>query len=158
MPDEPAEWTQVELTSPRSAVGQRWIAAILVMTGVVGGVLSFFAEPEGWVVVSVGVVCLLICVTGISLWFNAGMNADATVGLLETGTRVTLPVIATEEIADDGVIHRLSLRLPGDAIVQHQCGQGQCVDAGREAPHSQVPAILDPVAKSWGVVHGRLGG
>ena len=154
------EWTQVELTGRRSAVGQRWIAGMLTLAGAVGLVLSFFMEPGWWAVISSGLVCLFIVVLGISLWANAGASAAATVELLESGITVPLRVLSAEEIHDDSVIQRLLLRLPVDelVVVQHQCRHWQCLEAAREAPGSEVPAIIDRTTKSWGVVHGRLGG
>ncbi|WP_448719350.1 hypothetical protein [Microbacterium natoriense] len=154
------EWTQVELTGRRSAVGQRWIAGMLTLAGAVGLVLSFFMEPGWWAVISSGLVCLFIVVLGISLWANAGASAAATVELLESGITVPLRVLSAEEIHDDSVIQRLLLRLPVDelVVVQHQCSHWQCLEAAREAPGSEVPAIIDRTTKSWGVVHGRLGG
>lgn len=160
MPIEPPEWIEVELTSHRSAVGQRWVAVVLALAGVVGLVLSFFMEPEWWAVISLGLVSLFIVVIGISLWFNAGANAAATVALRESGTQATLRVLSAELVADDGVIYRLLLRVPVDelVVVQHQCSQGQCLEAAREAPGTEVPALLDRATKSWGVVHGRIDG
>lgn len=160
MPAEPSEWTEVELTGSRSAVAQRWIAAVLSLTGAIGVVLSFFMQPEWWAVISMGLVSLFIVVIGISLWFNTGMNAAATVELLEVGTRVPFRVLSAEVINDDSIIYRLLLRVPADelVVVHHQCSQGQCVDAAREAPGSEVPAIVDRATKSWGVVHGRVDG
>lgn len=94
------------------------------------------------------------------LWFNAGANAAATVARRESGTQATLRVLSAELVADDGVIYRLLLRVPVDelVVVQHQCSQGQCLEAAREAPGIEVPALLDRATKSWGVIHGRLGG
>lgn len=153
------EWTQVELTSRRSAAAQRWIAGVLAVAGAAGVGLSFLV-PDWWAVILMILVCLFIVVIGISLWFNAGLSADATVQLLKGGTRVPLPVLSAEEVADDSIVYRLLLRLPVDelVVVQHQCSQGQCVEAGREAPGSEVPAIIDRTTKAWGVVHGRLDG
>lgn len=160
MPIEPPEWHEVELTSRRSAVGQRWVAVVLALAGVVGVVLSFFMQPEWWAVISLCLVSLFIVVIGISLWFNAGANAVATVALRESGTKASLRVLSAELVADDGVIYRLLLRVPADepVVVQHQCSDGQCLEAAREAPGSEVPAILDRATKSWGVVHGRIDG
>lgn len=160
MPIEPPEWNEVELTSRRSAVGQRWVAVVLSLAGVVGVVLSFFMQPEWWAVISLGLVSLFIVVIGISLWFNAGANAAATVALRDSGTQTSLRVLSAELVADDGVIYRLLLRVPADEliVVQHQCSHGQCLDAAREVPGSEVPALLDRATKSWGVVHGRIDG
>lgn len=158
MPVEPPEWTEVELTSHRGAVGQRIIAAMLVVVGLVGVVLSILAVPDWWVVVSVFLVSVFLGIVGLSLWFHVGMSAAATVELVRVGAPTALRVLRSEEIADESIVFRLFLRLPEEelVVVQHQCSQGQCVEAGRAAPHSEVPAILDPVTKSWGVVHGRL--
>ena len=155
---EPPEWTEIELTGRRSAVGQRVIAAILVLVGVVGVVLSFFLLPEWWGVISLGLVSLFVAVTGVSLWVNAGASAAATVDLLRSGTRVPLRVLSAQEVTDDSIIYRLLLRVPVDelVVVQHQCSQGQCIDAAGGAPGTEVPALLDRTTKSWGVIHGRL--
>lgn len=160
MPVEPSEWTEVELTSSRGAVAQRWIAVVLSLTGAIGVVFSFFLQPEWWAVISMILACLFIVVIAISLWFNAGQEADATVELLKGGSRVPLRVLSAEEVHDDSIVFRLLLRLPVDelVVVQHQCSQGQCIEAARAAPGSEVPAIIDPKTKSWGVVHGRLDG
>ena len=151
------EWTQIEVTSRRSAAAQRWIAGMLAVVGVAGVGLSFLV-PDWWAVVLMILACLFIVVIAISLWFNAGLQADATVELLRGGSRVPLRVLSAEEVHDDSIIFRLLLRLPVDelVVVQHQCSQGQCVEAARAAPGSEVPAIVDPKTKSWGVVHGRL--
>lgn len=153
------EWTQVELTSRRSAVRQRWIAGMLTVVGAAGVGLSFLV-PDGWSVALMILVCLFIGVVGIGLWVNAGESAAATVELVKSGITVPLRVLSAEEIHDDSVIQRLLLRLPVDelVVVQHQCSRWQCLEAARDAPGSEVPAIIDPVAKSWGVLHGRLDG
>ena len=155
------EWTQVELTSRRSAKGQRVIAAALAITGVIGVGLSFLMMPMWWAVVLMLLTCAFIATIGVSLWFNATMNADATAELLVTGTKHSAPVLSAEEIPDDGVVYRLTLRLPADAAepvtVQHQCSDGLCVTAGRAAPRAEVPVLVDAASKAWGVVHGPLG-
>lgn len=158
MPVEPSEWTEVELTTRRGAVAQRVIAALLIATGLVCIVIGVVSLPDWWVVVPLALTGAFLGVIGLSLWFHVGGSAAATAELLKVGTKTPLRVLHAEEIHDDSIIYRIHLRLPTAelVVVQHQCSQGQCVEAGRAAPHSEVPAILDPVTKSWGVVHGRL--
>ncbi|WP_217178844.1 hypothetical protein [Streptomyces sp. AC495_CC817] len=160
MPAESTEWSEVELTSHRGAVAQRWIAAVLALAGVAGVVIGVLTEDQWWVVAVIVAVSLLMIAIGISLWASAGANAQATVRLLDTGTPVALRVLNAEEVHDDSIVYRLLLRLPEKelVVVQHQCSQGACIAAARAAPDSEVPAILDPATRSWGVVHGRLDG
>lgn len=157
---EPTEWTEIELTGRRSAVGQQVVAGVLVLAGLFGAGLSFLMLPDWWAVATLLFVCAFLGVIGVSLWFHAGMSAAATVDLLSIGTKVSLRVLSAQEVADDSIIFRLLLRVPADelVVVQHQCSQGQCVDAARAAPGAEVPALLDRTTKSWGVIHGRLDG
>ena len=155
---EPSEWTEVEVTSRRGAVVRRWIAGMLAVTGVAAVAVAFLMTPDWWAVVAMGLTGVFLVIIGISLWFNTGSNADATVALLKTGTPVSLRVLRGDQIHDDSVVYRLLLRLPTTELVtvQHQCSWGQCVDAGRSAPNTEVPAIFDPATKTWGIVHGGL--
>lgn len=153
----PLEWTQIDLTSRRGAVGQRITAVILVVTGVVGFALSFRSlAPWWWEFALLLFGCALIVVLGIGLWINAGKSASSTETLQQKGVRVDLPVVSAFETTDESVRYQLQLRLPsdGEQFVVHACGDQRCVAAGRTAPQSELPVILDPEAKTWGVLHG----
>ncbi|MFK3677058.1 hypothetical protein ACI2IP_04970 [Microbacterium sp. NPDC090218] len=152
------EWTQVDLTSPRGAWGQRVTAGLLVMAGVLGFLLSFPSLSEWWWELALlGVGCLLIVLLGIGLWINAGVSAGETVTLKESGVRADLPVVAAFETTDEAVRYQLQLRLPesteGPEYVVHACGRHRCVEAGRAAPDAVLPVLLDAKKRTWGVIH-----
>ena len=155
----PPEWTQIDLTSRRSGVGQRITAVILVVVSVVGFALSFRSlAPWWWEFALMLFGCVLILLLGIGLWINAGTSARSTVTLSEKGVRADLPVLSAFETNDESVRFQLQLRLPSDdeEFVVHACGDHRCVAAGRAAPESALPVLLDAEAKTWGVLHGRL--
>ncbi|PRB14786.1 hypothetical protein [Microbacterium sp. MYb62] len=155
----PPEWTQIDLTSRRGAVGQRITAGLLVASGVIGFAVSVPALfGWWWSLVLLGFACLLIVLLGIGLWINAGVSAHATITLKETGVPVDLPVVAAFETTDESVRYQLQLRLPepagGQEYLVHSCGYHGCVAAGRAAPHAELPVLLDATRKTWGVIHG----
>lgn len=153
------EWTQIDLTSRRGAVGQRITAGLLVASGVIGFALGLPSLSEWWwELVLLGFGCLLMVLLGIGLWINASVSADATVTLKQSGVRVDLPVVAAFETTDESVRYQLQLRLPepdgAREHLVHACGHHRCVAAGRAAPHAELPVLMDATKKTWGVIHG----
>lgn len=109
----PSEWTQIDLTSRRSATGQRVTAVMLAATGVIGFIVSYPALSMWWWELGLMILgCGIIVLLGIGLWINAGTSAGATVALNESGVRTSLPVVSAFETSDEGVRYQLQLRLP----------------------------------------------
>lgn len=155
----PREWTQIDLTSHRGVWGQRVTAGLLVASGMIGFTVTLpYLSAWWWEVILLGFGCLLIVVLGIGIWINAGVSGGATVELKASGVPVRLPVVAAYETTDEAVRYQLQLRIPesageGDDVV-HSCGYHGCVAAGREAPNSDLPVLMDVKTRTWGVIHG----
>lgn len=150
------EWTQIDLAHRSEAAAQRVTAILVALLGIGGFVLSLRMIFDWWWVGLVLLGCLLIVALGVGLWINADVNGGAAVKLKEEGTPVSLPVVAAYETTDDSVRYQLQLRMPSadDQFVVHACGDPRCVAAGRTAPDSEVPVLLNESTRNWGVIHG----
>lgn len=153
------EWTQIDLAHPREAWGQRITAGLLIVAGVIGFALGLPTLSQfWWELALLAFGCLLIVALGVGLWINARVSTGAPVGLKESGVRVELPVAAAFETTDEAVRYQLQLRLPepvgATEYLVHSCGEDACVAAGRAAPNSAVPVLIDAQNRTWAVIHG----
>ena len=146
MTTTPAE---VILTSPRSALGQRVVAGVGLVSTVAGMVVLAVSGLAWWWIV-LGELALLVTVLFCAaIWSSAGTDAQETVALRAKGTVVVAEVLdSTTEDDGDSISHVLKLWIPvsGDGFeVHHRCRHYD--------GEKQVRVLVDPVVRTWGVIH-----
>ncbi|MEU4640624.1 hypothetical protein [Micromonospora sp. NPDC023814] len=155
---EPVPWTQVHLTTRRSALGER-IVTTSALGGTVIGIGIFIANSDAWWQTLLLVVTgLILSVIGLSAWFSAGLAAEATEKLQASGVRARAEILsAEEEHGGDDIVYRLELRIvPSGAEafeVAHRCTKHVCRQAAKQTPPVYLTALVGPDDRTWGVVH-----
>jgi hypothetical protein len=141
--------TEVILTSPKSAVGQRVVSGfgfVCTLTGMV--VLAFSGQPW-WAIVLWELALLVTLLFCAAIWSSAGSDARDTVALRAKGIVVTADVLeSTREDHGESVDHVLKLWIPvrgGGFEVHHRCHHYE--------GEQQVRVLVDPASRTWGALH-----
>ncbi len=149
--------SQVELTSPRSALNQKIMAGIIITFVLAGCVIAIVMSDAWWQVVLWSAVALFMLIIGFGLGVNAGDAARATVALQAVGVTVRAEVLAAQVVRGvEDLSYDLTLwiTLPDGTgfQVEHRCGEYTCIAAARQ-PGSMVAVLVDPTVRTWGVIH-----
>ncbi|MEU7476786.1 hypothetical protein AB0A63_12450 [Lentzea sp. NPDC042327] len=146
MTTNPAE---VVLTSRGSATAQRVIAGASLVGIAAIGVVVALSDLPWWGIALTELGVVLIALIMMAIWSSAAEDAKQTTALRATGTTVLADVLGSEA-HDDGesTSHLLTLWVPvpgGGFEVGHWCH--------RYDGEQQLPVLVDPVTRVWGVVH-----
>ncbi|MEO3930110.1 hypothetical protein ABGB07_40625 [Micromonosporaceae bacterium B7E4] len=155
---EPVPWTQVHLTTRRSARAEK-IVTTSALGGTIIGIGIFIVNSDSWWQTLLLVVTgLILAVIGLGTWFSAGQAAEATEKLQASGVRARAEILsAEEEHGGDDIVYRLDLRIvpPGAEAfeVAHRCTKHVCRQAAKQTPPAYLTALVGPDERTWGIVH-----
>ncbi|MGX7674126.1 hypothetical protein [Plantactinospora sp. DSM 117369] len=155
---EPVPWTQVHLTTRRSARWER-IVTTSALGGTLIGIGVFIVNSDAWWQTLLLVVTgLILAVIGLAAWFSAGQAAEATEKLRASGVRARAEILsAEEEHGGDDIVYRLDLRIVPPGVeafeVAHRCTKHVCRQAAKQTPPAHLTALVGPDERTWGIVH-----
>ncbi|RDI17112.1 hypothetical protein [Lentzea flaviverrucosa] len=145
MTTNPAE---VTLTTPGSARAQRIVAGAAIAAVVPAMVWLAFSGQQWWAIVLWELGLLVVLFGLLAIWSTAAESAKETVALRAKGTVVVAEVLdSTAHDDGEGVSHELTLWIPsgGGFEVHHRCGH--------YSGEQHLRVLVDPVVRTWGVVH-----
>ncbi|MFD1322703.1 hypothetical protein [Micromonospora sonneratiae] len=147
----------MHLTTRRSARWERFLAVLITGSTVIGIGISVVHSDTWWQVLILVMAGLALLMIGLGLWFSAGLAVEATEKLEASGGRARAEILAAEEDGDDDIVYRLDLRIvpPGAEAfdVTHRCRKAVCIQAAKQTPPVHLTALVDPVERTWGIVH-----